>query len=633
MQSETRGCGYPDEIRDGLHAFQYYNLAKIYLSEYDLERAQICVAKLKASDGEYKGDGERLAAMLEDVFMPRFAVSSDALRKLKEALAQDEDEEEKTVAICRKLIEEFPQFEWPLLVLARYPSKRDGKTEPVIKAEHKNLMQRVLEINPHNVEAILNLAWLESSYDGDNAKPDEYYRRAKELYPDVVKHLKFREPIAPEVLEQRQREAEESLNESKRQWQERLARELEEVQKRDQLALESQAEAQAPAAENHFKNESKRLFNADKLDLFLDKEGKIALRCGPHYKASERFSEGMLVVKSEDQRKIFKNVQVWNTDGDKVFEVSDGEAHAFFSEGLLGLKKQWDNGGPFYQGFINTTGEVVFRGQSFDAGPFKEGMSQFQSLSTIDGAHPWGFQNRAGKIQIEPIYNDAYDFSEGLAAVSLNGKIGYINQSGIFVIPPRYDMARPFSEGIAHVVIIEEQERTWDAQYIDTTGEVQFHIKQTISGLEPLHENDRSGFRLNAKHSRYRSEHHSSEGDEAYDFHEGLVRAVSSDGRYGFKNKSGEFVIEPTFDYAHTFCEERALVRSGSKYGFINKQGELIIPAEYEDASQFSDGLAAVSHDGIYWGYIDGTGAPVIPEKYLNACDFAEGLARVSVEF
>ncbi|MDH3259320.1 MAG: WG repeat-containing protein, partial [Deltaproteobacteria bacterium] len=65
----------------------------------------------------------------------------------------------------------------------------------------------------------------------------------------------------------------------------------------------------------------------------------------------------------------------------------------------------------------------------------------------------WGFISCAGKIAISPKYDDARDFSEGLAKVKISGKWGYIDRSGNLVIKPAYDDALDFAEGKASVKI------------------------------------------------------------------------------------------------------------------------------------------------------------------------------------
>ncbi len=60
-----------------------------------------------------------------------------------------------------------------------------------------------------------------------------------------------------------------------------------------------------------------------------------------------------------------------------------------------------------------------------------------------------GYISNRGKTVIKPVFLSGGDFSEGLAAVRLNGHYGFINRTGKFVIAPRYDYAGSFSHGIA----------------------------------------------------------------------------------------------------------------------------------------------------------------------------------------
>lgn len=95
----------------------------------------------------------------------------------------------------------------------------------------------------------------------------------------------------------------------------------------------------------------------------------------------------------------------------------------------------------FTKMYINTQGQGVFRNlwtgtdawsdsnsQIFDLGVFKDGLARFYQNGM------YGYVNRAGTIVIPAKYNDAEDFSEGLAAVQteINGarKWIYINTSG-----------------------------------------------------------------------------------------------------------------------------------------------------------------------------------------------------------
>jgi translation initiation factor 6 (eIF-6) len=65
----------------------------------------------------------------------------------------------------------------------------------------------------------------------------------------------------------------------------------------------------------------------------------------------------------------------------------------------------------------------------------------------------WGFCTPDKKIVIDCVYEDAYQFFEGLAKVKLNGKYGFVNKKGIVVIPLIYDDAYLFLEGLTQIKI------------------------------------------------------------------------------------------------------------------------------------------------------------------------------------
>ena len=63
----------------------------------------------------------------------------------------------------------------------------------------------------------------------------------------------------------------------------------------------------------------------------------------------------------------------------------------------------------------------------------------------------WGFISDKAELSIPFIYDEAYNFNEGLAAVRTNDKCGFIDPAGQMVIAPSYDEVYYFSESRAVV--------------------------------------------------------------------------------------------------------------------------------------------------------------------------------------
>lgn len=74
-----------------------------------------------------------------------------------------------------------------------------------------------------------------------------------------------------------------------------------------------------------------------------------------------------------------------------------------------------------------------------------------------------GFIDKNWKEIVPPEYS-LYEFANGLALVSKEGKYGFVNNKGVFKVPLKYDWADDFSNGMAAVEINDKY------GFIDSTG-------------------------------------------------------------------------------------------------------------------------------------------------------------------
>lgn len=291
----------------------------------------------------------------------------------------------------------------------------------------------------------------------------------------------------------------------------------------------------------------------------------------------------------------------------------------------------------------------------------------------------WGFINKDGEFVIKPQYDDSYyPFSEGLAAVQIGGKWGFIDKSNRIVIPAKFTGAESFKDGIAAVCegssfagedrwiyidkvgryIFESKEdlsyRGFDDRlmsvkkgekwgYLDTKGTWAIHPKyadtNTFSaGLAGVVEVDGTAGFINTKGEwviRLEKAHPNYMG-----FSEGLAGVFDeTEGKYGFIDSSGKFVIPPRFREVREFAEGRAAVcvmendETGwplRKWGVIDREGEFVVPPRFETVWSFEEGMAkAVDENGN--GFVDRSGKLVIPCKFRTVDPFHNGLAYVRV--
>jgi WG containing repeat len=131
-------------------------------------------------------------------------------------------------------------------------------------------------------------------------------------------------------------------------------------------------------------------------------------------------------------------------------------------------------------GLINLSGDYLANPQFKKIELFYED----RAAVTVDEVK-FGYIDPNGKLVIPLQFNEAREFSEGLACVKkelrVNGKLdwffGYIDKSGTFVIKPQFTYPGRFWHGLAHQLIFEYFGHTLDSPghhnewgYIDRTG-------------------------------------------------------------------------------------------------------------------------------------------------------------------
>jgi hypothetical protein len=110
------------------------------------------------------------------------------------------------------------------------------------------------------------------------------------------------------------------------------------------------------------------------------------------------------------------------------------------------------------RGYIDKTGKTVIEPDFDDADSFSEGLASVE----IEGKR--GYIDKTGKVVIKPEFKYANSFSEGLAAVRVDRLCGFIDKTGKMVINPAFTNAQSFKRGLAEVRHGEE------TAYIDKTG-------------------------------------------------------------------------------------------------------------------------------------------------------------------
>jgi hypothetical protein len=183
------------------------------------------------------------------------------------------------------------------------------------------------------------------------------------------------------------------------------------------------------------------------------------------------------------------------------------------------------------------------------------------------------------KWVIEPQYDVAWSFYEGLAAVRKDGKWGFINKTGEFVIEPQFDGVRNFSNGMAAI----KQKGKWG--YINSAGEIAiepiyydaYNFKNEIARAERFAKDEDFFINKNGKLTPVTPNEKRKYNAKVKTPTNRSVFQSAKNGKYGFVDKNNNWVIVPQFIGVKEFSDSVACVNLNGKWGFIT----LLTPFQY----------------------------------------------------
>ena len=250
----------------------------------------------------------------------------------------------------------------------------------------------------------------------------------------------------------------------------------------------------------------------------------------------------------------------------------------------------------------------------------------FGATAIAQTSHP---KSDSNALPYQPLSADAFDnatdFSEGMAAVKINNKWGFIDLSGKVVIAPQFNPYQAqfnaaFSDGLVAVNFVSAQKSgtagndpvglRWG--FADKTGKLV--IKPKFEG-------------------NYYAPPHFANGLAVIggSFIGTTIATFGMNTKFGYIDKTGVMVIAQKYDEAYDFSEELASVKVGSKYGFIDKAGRMVIAPTYDAPGFFRDGMAIVELNKISY-VIDKNNHKVFDKGYTALSAYSEGLARFEEE-
>ncbi|HLG03189.1 MAG TPA: WG repeat-containing protein, partial [Bacteroidia bacterium] len=454
---------------------------------------------------------------------------------------------------------------------------------------------------------------------------------------------------------------------------------------------------------------------------YLDSAGHIAVQ--PEYEAATRPAKATGLVRKDKK---------WGLIGmDAVVRIPcayDGMAYLRVDTVVL-VQAYMRN---LRYGYLNQNGKIVISPTLKNSKPLGNGFLGFSRTGK------WGIMNTNGLEICPETYHEILPFSEGFAAVRLGNRWGFIDTAGTEVIPAKYEKAGAFRNGMARVLlrqrwgfIDKENNLLVEAKFLqagdfrgmsapvktiqgwglvnrsghfllkavwkaivplDSAGPAIFIIRnETASGLarsdgkiilSPIYNaylwlgEGRIGYRSGLYWGMLDTTGRAVTQnifDRIKPFGENYA-AVSYEGKWGFINSNGKFVIRPSYKTAGIFNMNRAYVITQENrsclidttgkivmqfargmgiagytegkflvhtydrrneinlMAYYNRHGSRIGRLEFKKATVFTDGAARVSPNGRTWGLISFTGFYLIKPRFAILDPFKNGLARFQLQ-
>jgi WG containing repeat len=217
----------------------------------------------------------------------------------------------------------------------------------------------------------------------------------------------------------------------------------------------------------------------------------------------------------------------------------------------------------------------------------------------------WGLERSDGSWLIEPKFQWPEPLNDGLARVTLNGKVGFIDRTGNFAIPPTFDKAWSFTSAFGRT----SAERDGIVGAIDKTGAWVFQTNYQQVHLAVAYGHDRvpnAVFGWNFK----------------------------KDDRWGLLDLDGRVVLDADFDQSLQHCIDGRLVALKNKeWLYFKADGNPLQPPDGRLVDASCGGSPPYTLKiGDKFGLVDASFNPITPVQFDAVVSLGPGVKNVKLD-
>lgn len=312
---------------------------------------------------------------------------------------------------------------------------------------------------------------------------------------------------------------------------------------------------------------------------YINKKGLLIIPCKNAHACD--FADGHSVI-IESYHSHIRKYNIINTKGIMC---------KYYISNQFSLSKRSDHN---YDNFYFSEGMMLVNGQIVENNLNHGGLIHYVGRSGI------------AKVVEQKKFSTLRDYSDGLAAVCQNGKWGYIDVREDIAIPTVYENAGNFSEGLALVKFPRSYANAYKSTYISKRNNIVLQHNFVLSG------EFKNGLAYTCSGYEYDSRYGYIDKNnklvipfrftKAYSFSEGLARVINEKEEWGFIDLIGNLVIP--FKYkVHSRSAIKYFGDDGTERTSVSDKTRYL-----DDALDFMNGLARVSFDRKEF-YIDQSGS------------------------
>lgn len=239
-------------------------------------------------------------------------------------------------------------------------------------------------------------------------------------------------------------------------------------------------------------------------------------------------------------------------------------------------------------------------------------------ISEEDLGFFWGYLDPEGDYILTPQYSRAYEFSEeGLAVISDpeapdKGRTVVIDRTGAIKINAYKNVFYNIELGNVRV---RDGHYLPDTYGAESTGMLSFdHGLALVRRRVILASGGRVLSEENALINTKGGLINVPGGYNIVAYSDGMI-LLERDGRYGYMDHTGRWIVQPELTFAEPFCEGLAAAGyAEGQIGMIDKEGRTVVPMVFDAVSSCSDGVIAAYSAGNGWTVFNKMSAALFEE-------------------